>query len=47
MEEVREANIPVVSEDFLQDVSVSTNILHVHLSVHFLFLSGVNEGKTY
>ncbi|XP_049632386.1 poly [ADP-ribose] polymerase 1 [Suncus etruscus] len=36
MEEVREANIRVVSEDFLQDVSASTKSLQELLSAHVL-----------
>ncbi|XP_012872731.1 PREDICTED: poly [ADP-ribose] polymerase 1 [Dipodomys ordii] len=36
MEEVKEANIRVVSEDFLQDVSTSTKTLQELFSVHIL-----------
>lgn len=36
MEEVKEANIRVVSEDFLQDISASTKSLQELLSTHLL-----------
>lgn len=36
MEEVKEANLRVVSEDFLQDVSTSTKSLQELLSAHIL-----------
>lgn len=36
MEEVKEANVRVVSEDFLQDISTSTKSLQELLSTHLL-----------
>ena len=36
MEEVKEANVRVVSEDFLQDISASTKSLQELLSTHLL-----------
>lgn len=45
MEEVKEANVRVVSEDFLQDISSSTKTLQELLSVHILSTWGA-EVKT-
>lgn len=40
MEEVREANVRVVAEDFLQDVSSSAKSLQELLSAHILSPGG-------
>lgn len=40
MEEVKEANVRVVSEDFLQDVSASTKSLQELLCTHILSPGG-------